>query len=384
MISPGCIAIVTHELYYGASQALRDYLVKKRTETVLFISHPFHRQHRYSYWQVYHRGKMTKVDKKYRSWQVGFFNYFLDEVYSFLWYVRATRTKADLYIGVDPLNCLVGLCLRRLGLVKRTVFYTIDFTPVRFGNGWLNAVYHTIERWCVIYADELWDVSPRIIEGRNKFYNIKKTQYLSKRKIVPIGVWRKDIHFKTLTEVNRYKIVFAGHLLKKQGVQKLIEALPLVIKKISGVSFLVVGGGEYENALKALTKRLNLSGRVEFTGWMKDQNKIRRLLTGCALAVATYDPAKEDSTNFTYYADPTKIKTYLSCGLSVVMTAVPFNVDDLQKRGCAVVVDYDEKSIAKALIDVLTDKRKLEKMRKKALEIAKGFTWEKIFEHVFI
>lgn len=383
MTYPGRIAIVTHELYYGASQALRDYLVKKRVDTVLFISHPFHRQHRYSYWQVYRRGKLTNADKKYRFWHVGLLNYFLDEVYSFWWYARQ-RMKVDIYIGVDPLNCLVGLVLRKLGLVKRTVFYTIDFTPVRFGNGWLDTMYHTIERWCVIYADELWDVSPRIMKGRSKFLKMEKEDYLVKQKLVPIGVWRKDIHYRKLTDQGRFTIVFAGHLLEKQGVQKLIEALPLAIKKIPEVRLLVVGGGEYENELKALSKRLSVSGKVEFTGWIKNQNKIRKLLAGCAVAMAPYDPAKEDSTNFTYYADPTKIKIYLSCGLPVVMTAVPYNAGELARYGCAVIVDYDEKSIAKALIDLLTDKEKLEKMRKSTIKIAKEFTWEKIFEHVII
>lgn len=377
------MAIVTHELFYGASQALRDYLVKKETETVLFISHPIHRQNKYSYWQVYRRGKLIKADKKRRFWQLGFLNYFLDEVYSFWWYTRQ-RMKADVYIGVDPLNCFVGLVLRKLGLVKRTVFYTIDFTPVRFGNGWLDKMYHVIERWCVASADELWDVSPRIIEGRSKFLKIKRQAYSVKQKLVPIGIWEKDISYQRLNDASRFRIVFAGHLLEKQGVQKAIEALPLIMKKIPEVKLLIIGGGEYESELKLLAQGLKLGGSIEFTGWIKDQDKIRRLLTGCALAVAPYDPAKEDSTNFTYYADPTKIKTYLSCGLPVVMTAVPFNVGDLARRGCAEIVDYDEKAIANALIGVLSDKEKLEKMRKSSIKTAREFTWERIFERVFI
>ncbi len=383
MTSPQSVTIVTHELFYGASQALRDYLVKKETETLLFISHPIHRQNQYSYWQVYRRGKLIKADKKRRFWQLGFLNYFLDEVYSFWWYTRQGM-KTDIYIGIDPLNCFVGLLLRKLGLVKRTVFYTIDFTPVRFDNGWLNAAYHTLERWCIQSANELWDVSPRISEGRFKFLKIKKHAYSLKQKLVPIGIWEKDINYQRLNDMSRLRIVFAGHLLGKQGVQKLIGALSLVSKKIPEASLLVVGGGEYENELKVLAGRLGLTGRVEFTGWVKDQDKIRRLLANCALAVAPYDPAKEDSTNFTYYADPTKIKTYLSCGLPVVMTAVSFNAGDLARRGCAEIVDYDEKAIANALIGILNDKEKLEKMRKNAIKTAREFTWEKIFEHIII
>ena len=115
---------------------------------------------------------------------------------------------------------------------------------------------------------------------------------------------------------------------------------------------------------------------------MWDQEEIRKLLLGCAFAVATYDPQGAQEDNFTYYADPTKIKTYLSCGLPVIMTNVPFNAGDLARRGCAVIVDYDEKSIAKVLIDVLTDKEKLETMRKSAIKTAGEFTWEEILRRL--
>ena len=142
---------------------------------------------------------------------------------------------------------------------------------------------------------------------------------------------------------------------------------------------LIIGGGE-EEGHRRLASKLHLENNVEFTGWMWDQGEIRKLLLGCAFAVATYDPQGAQEDNFTYYADPTKIKTYLSCGLPVIMTNVPFNAGDLARRGCAVIVDYDEKSIAKVLIDVLTDKEKLETMRKSAIKTAGEFTWEEIFK----
>ena len=79
------------------------------------------------------------------------------------------RGRYDVYIGVDPLNCLSGLVLRSLGLVKCVIFYSIDFTPKRFPQKLVNDLYHAIESFCVRFADIRWDISPRIAEGREKF-----------------------------------------------------------------------------------------------------------------------------------------------------------------------------------------------------------------------
>ena len=151
---------------------------------------------------------------------------------------------------------------------------------------------------------------------------------------------------------------------------------------MKSVTLLIIGGGEEERPLRRLASKLRLEKHVEFTGWMWDQEEIRKRLSRCAFAVATYDPrgAKED--NFTYYADPTKIKTYLSCGLPVIMTNVPYNAQTLKNIGCAQVVSYSASAIAKAMTMWIEDAKKLEGARKIALEVSWKYTWEKIFGSV--
>jgi len=163
-----------------------------------------------------------------------------------------------------------------------------------------------------------------------------------------------------------------------------LEAMPTIVKQVRDVSFLVIGGGEEEGRLRQMAGNLGIADHVIFTGWVKDPEAVRKLLMDCAFAVAPYDPGGATAQNFTYYADPTKIKTYLSCGLPIVMTDVPHNADDLEKRGCAVIIDYDGKLLAKAIIGLFTDVAKLKRMRKSAIETAGEFTWEKIFKHAFL
>ena len=156
----------------------------------------------------------------------------------------------------------------------------------------------------------------------------------------------------------------------------------MVKKNVKDISFLIIGGGEEEKPLKRLVNKLQLEKNVKFTGWMWDQGKIHALLLHGAFAVATYDPRGAQEDNFTYYADPTKIKTYLSCGLPVIMTDVSYNAKALQKDGCAQVVSYNASAIAKAMMMWIDDTAKLEKARKSAIKVAHGFIWEKIFGSV--
>ncbi len=371
------VIISTHELYYGAPQALRDYFVGQQVKELVYLSHPIRPENTTSKRDLYKNGKLLHSYSFARpsgsAWWFG-----VDFLTTIVWAI-GLRGRYDVYIGVDPLNCLAGLLLRALGLVRCVVFYSIDFTPKRFGQKVLNVLYHAIESLCVRFADIRWDISPRIAEGREKFLGIKASDFPVT--VVPVGMWEKDIADPNTT-FDAHRIVFVGHLLKKQGVDKVLEALFTVRKKVKYVTLLIIGGGEEEGSLHRLASKLHLGKHVEFTGWMWDQEEIRKRLSSCAFGVATYDPrgAKED--NFTYYADPTKIKTYLSCGLPVIMTNVPYNAQALKNSGCAEVISYRASAIAKAMTMWIDDTKKLEKARKVAFEVSRKYTWEKIFGSV--
>lgn len=95
---------------------------------------------------------------------------YLRDLFIIIQAVFLKKEKYDLFIGVDSLNCLGGLFLKKLGKVRKVIFYSIDFVPIRFDNKFLNRTYHAIENYCVTHSDEVWNVSPRIAEGREKFF----------------------------------------------------------------------------------------------------------------------------------------------------------------------------------------------------------------------
>lgn len=366
------VAIVTHEHLPGAPHILRDYLNKRHLARVSFISHPLLNRNGSSYHQLFKLGIRVKEKTILRSWALPMISYPMDTILTLIWLLG--QPTIDWYIGVGPLNAIAGILLKMLGKVRRVVFYSIDFVPKRFVNPVLNSLYHTIEKWSVRQADVCWDVSPRIQEGRVKFLRVKSYERL----VVPIGVEKRNIAKENATR-KAYRLGFVGHLLEKQGVQLILQALPIIAKKFPRVELFIIGGGEYKNALEALTMKFDETKRVTFTDWISDQQEVARLLSTCVMGLAPYVPEGENETNFTYFADPTKIKTYLAAGLPVILTDVPYNAGELEKKSCAMVIPYDEDAVFRVVSRLFSDRKKLEAMRRAALTYARGLSWDIVF-----
>jgi phosphatidylinositol alpha-1,6-mannosyltransferase len=196
------------------------------------------------------------------------------------------------------------------------------------------------------------------------------------QKVVPIGIWTNRRIKLPLEKIHRHRVLFVGHLLEKQGVQLVLKAIPEIRKTIIDFEFLIIGKGNYESALKSLVKELEIEECVLFAGYKNDK-EMEQLSSGCACAVAPYD---EKTDTWTRYADPGKIKNYLSSGLPVILTDVPYNANEVQRRRCGIVIKYDVDELAKAIVTLLTDESLLAEYRTNAFEYSKQFDWNNIFD----
>lgn len=378
-MTPQNVVVVTHTFFYGASEALSGYLEKKSVPMLWYIGHPLRPEQPMGASRRYFNGKLMS-ESSWRVWMSGsLFSYATDMMRTFLLILKYSG-PIELFIGINPLNAFCGIMLRKFKRVDRVVFYAIDFVPKRFSWSIVNALYHRLESYVVRNADICWNVSPKIAEGREKYLDIDSNKY--PQQVVPIGIWQKDMA-KTIKRTNNSRIIFVGHLLEKQGVQVVLRALPKVIRYIPDVTFTIIGGGEYENTLRALSRSLRLGSHVKFFGWEPRQEVIRNKLLQSDIAVAVYSSEGEKDTNFTYYADPTKIKTYLSCGLPVVLTPVPYNAKELERKGAAYLVKYTEEEVSAMLISLLTESERLRKAKQSALACVRAYTWERIFSTAF-
>jgi len=371
------ILVITHSFVSGPSYDLVDYL-RDKTNTLVFIDHPFsYCKETNSKLIVYEKGKLRK---KYIAFPMKGPDllFYLKDIFLTLYYTLKLRTRFDICIAADNLNAFTALILKRLGRIKTLIFYTIDYIPYRFKNRLLNYIYHLIDRICCYYCDFVWNVSSRIAEARAKRGILREK--CAPQMVVPVGSNFNNIERRSFEKINRFHLVYMGHLLPKQGMQLFIEAIPAILREIPEAKLIIVGTGPFEKILKKKVRELNLEKQVSFKGYIKSHSEIEKILVSCAVGLAPYVPAKDV---YTQYADPGKVKTYLACGLPIIITRVPWIAEEIERRPMGITVNYNKEELVNAVIKLLSDDEFYKKCRKNAIEFASSLSWSRIYEEAF-
>lgn len=369
--------MVSHVFIGNHPQEPKSFL-KKRAKKLVFIGHPFfYAEEKSSFIEIYEKKEI--LYRKIKTPKIiapEILLYLKDFLLTFYLIFFRLRDKFDIYIGVDPLNALVGLILKKLSIAKIVIFYSIDYTPKRFANPVLNFLYHFLDTFCAKNSDYVWNISQRIAK-------VRETQGVDEKKnlVVPVGV-----HFENTGYVHREKekterntLVFAGSLIESKGIKLLIRVMKKVIKEVPDAKLEIIGTGPQEENLKKLVEVMNLNKHVRFLGLMNHDGLLKYLPT-CGIGLATY---LDDPNNIAYFADPTKIKEYLTCGLPVIVTRVPWIAKEIEERPMGIAINYDKKELVDAVIKLLRDDEFYEECRKNAIEFISKLSWDRIFNKAF-
>ncbi|OGD52697.1 hypothetical protein A3K80_04345 [Candidatus Bathyarchaeota archaeon RBG_13_38_9] len=360
---------------YGPVQALINYF-KKNVNEFTSILHPF------SYTSIsesennlFIRGKSEKIirQKNIKSSEViSFLQHFL---LTFCFLLRRNKRKIDIYVGADNLSAFVGILLKKIHITDEVVFYIIDYTPKRFENRYMNFLYHSLTIFCVRNCDYTWNISKRIADLLAGKTSVSKQRNF----VVPVGIELEKIQHAPENEVRRNLLIFAGHLTRQKGIELVIEAMKDIVKEVPEAKLEIVGVGPYEHELKAITERNFLNDHIKFMGYL-DHNLLLRYLPTCGIALATY-PADPDS--ITYYADPTKPKEYLACGLPVVITNVSWIANIINSVPMGISINYNTVELKNAIVKLMKDDVFYEACRRNALKFIFDLSWDTIYNNAF-
>lgn len=299
------------------------------------------------------------------------------DVISTMYFALKLKGRFDIFIGVESLNAIVGILLRRLGLVKTVIYYNLDYGEVRFKNRLLNYIFHALDIFSVTHADYTWNLAQDVICARNKRGSLKKGTRAPL--LVPIGIDLSAIRSLNVEQIERKTIVYLGTLAQIHGVQLIIEAMPQILKSMWDVKLVIIGSGSLEETLKRMVDEHSLSEHVTFTGIVTDE-EVNSILCRCALGIAPYFPSPYSITRG---SDPTKPKMYLACGLPVIITKVPPIAFEIEKNKAGLAIDYSKEKLANAILRLLNDEKLYLECRRNALEMAKQFDWTNILNKAF-
>lgn len=371
--------IAFHEaIPIGPSFDLKKFLFLDPPKKLFFISHPLlYNKLAYknsSRCEYYEYGKLVSKKKAYHWILPELIHYIKDIIYSFIW-CGFKSSKYDIYVGLNPLNALVGIILRKIGKVRRVVYYSIDYFPKRFEHSLMNKIYHNIDKLCVKFADETWNVSPNMVTSRQEYHHDQSL--VGKQFTVPIVAWVKNINRKKLNEIDKNKLVFIGLLDRSSGVELIIKALPKIIKKIKDIKVEVIGGGPGLPLLKNLARRLKVYSRIIFHDWVTDRKKVEDLISRAAVGLVLFDN-KIFGTEIKN-ADPMKIKDYMSLGLTIISTDAILTADEIEKSRSGIIIHYNEDELVDAVVKLLGNDKFLQKYRDNAVKYISKFDGEIIY-----
>ncbi|EFL49462.1 glycosyl transferase group 1 [Solidesulfovibrio fructosivorans JJ]] len=363
----------------GPSEALENYL-RERSDVLGVIYHPFHYcSDRRSIARKYVSGKLATERKRCGLALPNLLTYFKDALFSLVFFFSLGGRYNDC-VACDPLNAVVAILLKKCRLIDRVVFYTIDWMPGRFANPVLNAVYHALDRFCVKNCDAAWNISPRIVD-------VRREQGLpdARNVLVPVGVDLEKIDLPDKSDRAPRDLVLLGALAPSKGVDLVIEAWPRLLARYPDLRLHVIGKtpndavedgvvyAPYEPRLDALGDSVILHG-------VMNHDKVLETLPACDISLALYRPT---DNNLSRWADPSRVKDYLACGVPVIITDVPEIAKDVAAERAGIVAEYTSEAVEAAVAAMVEDPAKWRAMRQAAVTYMQRYRWSAIFDASF-
>ncbi|HAH20378.1 MAG: hypothetical protein A2Y00_08810 [Omnitrophica WOR_2 bacterium GWF2_43_52] len=376
--------------YTSRTETIEDYLKGKvKSLTVIALSSCFIDRN-FSSCRVYEEGVLKKSFKvanfriKTYTWYkqplipLVFLIYFLSICSTLL----KLNKKHDLYIGVSYSFGLWGALLKKLGIVKRLIYYSIDYYIPEYKFD-LNNLYlillNIVERFIVRMADFVWDISYQIQTYRQKIGKIRMGTY--RNMVVPLGYSSHVKRFKTMSEMKRWEIGFVGSISANQGLQLLVEAMPFVLSKLPRVRVTIIGQGPFLAQLKDLVRQKEMNHIFNFLGFIKDESKMLDILSECAIAVALYSDSIDNKNIIC--ADVGKPKLYALVGLPIIATKYCGLAEAIKDNKAGVVVDYDKHDLGQVIVSLLCKDETLKEYRYNSSKMGEQFIADNIFNAVF-
>jgi len=178
---------------------------------------------------------------------------------------------------------------------------------------------------------------------------------------------------ESLKKGKRFLVVYLGEIGKQDGVDALVRVAKL-LRDVHGrddFHCLVIGGGEQQPATVAYASELGVSDLFTFTGDVRDDGRLCRLLSSADVGV---DPVPKNG--WSDRSTSNKIVEYMYFGLPVVGYDLKEARESARGAG-AYAEPNSESSLAQTLSDLLDDEARRAEMAKFGQERLEGqLAWE--------
>lgn len=165
---------------------------------------------------------------------------------------------------------------------------------------------------------------------------------------------------------SEYDIVCCGRLVKNKGFADVIRAVSLVLDK----KLLIIGDGPQKENLEKLARKLGVSSRVTFAGWLKEQKDVYKKLQSAKIFVM----------NSFSEGGPRVALEAMALGLPVISTRVGVMTDVIRDGGNGIFTSGKPNDLADKIKKLLGYPALRENMGNEARKILDRFKREELIE----
>jgi glycosyltransferase involved in cell wall biosynthesis len=352
----------------GPAHSLTAYLESKKIDYI-FLKHPI--VSGFATEVEYFKNGTNTVCTTNRFWNNSPLRFLAEGILTSI-QVAKIKPGKKIYVGIDPLNGFWGVLFKKIGLIEKFIYFSVDYSNKRFSNTIVNSIYHYFDFLSVKSADYLWSVSERIRQVRQKMGVSPKKSFL-----VPNAPFIKNIpkgRFKLDSD-----LILVANLSQGIDINTLLISLKELKNKNLEFTLKIIGAGKGLEQFQDQLKTLGLDKQVVIKGRMSHK-EIYKEMKKSQVGIALYTRNEE----WTYYCDPMKVRDYLACGLPVIMTDVPGLANDITKYHLGrVIKKIDVKELEKVIMFLLKSKAKYKAMHENALRYAQRYDLETIYFDIF-
>jgi glycosyltransferase involved in cell wall biosynthesis len=292
----------------------------------------------------------------------------------FVFCKAAFYSKPNFVISFSPHFAVFAIIYSKL-IFRRivNVHWSVDYSPKRFDSRTRNMLYLLFDKIACTYSDVHVELNEHALVTRLKSLRLERKKH---HLVIPVGIDSQGLNMVRDGNFLNRRIVFLGNLSVHQGVLELISSIPKIVREYPDVELHIVGEGPASGKVKELVKTLGLSESVIMHGYL-EHDDLQNLLESMTLGVAPY---QQNPLSFSNYADPAKVKMYLSKGLPVVMTPVSELSSTLMNLGSARLCKCEPESIALVVNEILGDFNGWLTMRNSTFKYASSLSWDVILK----
>jgi glycosyltransferase involved in cell wall biosynthesis len=182
----------------------------------------------------------------------------------------------------------------------------------------------------------------------------------------------EDKNLRTLLGVSDeyYLLLYSGSRTFNRGLEKAIESLIYLPK--CHLVLMGYGTEQYNKKLQTLAEEVGVRSRVSFFGPVPPE-EVTAYAASADLGIA---PIENVCLSY-YYCSPNKLFEYIIAGIPVVASNFPEMKKIIEKFEIGCTFDPSEpKNIAEAVLHMLEEPEKLQRMKQNTAAVSKVYNWE--------